>query len=145
MFMVFCGLQSLIEPAGIFSAEKEHSDSSVLLRNLPLLYQPHVLDPPFLSICLLVFGHSGLEMTSIDCFLVFHTCYSSLQTFLGIYVVTPLQVFLATPGPLCQAPSMACAELSTETESALICLTPCLYSIAPTGHGAMPGTHYQWN
>lgn len=54
MFMFFCGLWSLMQPLGMFSAEKEHSDSSVLLRDLPFLSQPYFLNPPFWSVCLLV-------------------------------------------------------------------------------------------
>ena len=47
--------------------------------------------PLFCQFCLHVFDHSKLEMlTPIDCFLTFHTGYSSLKTLPGAHVVALL-------------------------------------------------------
>lgn len=87
MFMFFCGLWSLMQHSGMFSAEKEHGDSSVLLRDLPFLSQPYFLNP--------------LSSLFVFLFLAFHTGSSSPKAFPGTHMAALWKVFLALPGPLC--------------------------------------------
>lgn len=118
VFIFFCGL---CHPEGC-SRLRRNPAIPLCCREISLSFpNPTFWIPHFSPFCLLVFGCSGLEMTSVGGFLTFHP---------GTHMLTLWWVFLALPGTF-RTPTWLVQSSHSPDSTFIILGSP--------GHGSGPG------